>query len=520
MSFKPAITKNVVSELLSNIVSMLSSASQNLSAAEIKSLVLAKIEKNPALFQENNDIGLVVSRLIDNCLFQNVQSLEELDFKYADVRDDDVVTTTLDMLAEGIATKISPVLYDLRVTLVEETQALSIAIDKQRPAAEALQAKAEEVRVFDWGHLKHSAVQQATIMFAQDKVKCFKGGVVRQHDSANILSRVPLNRATAVAPTAEAKDKLLTTLKEAFSEGPTRQYVDLAVDMILSERIYMHTLSSLKEAMSGPNLAANIVAVTDKIDAVEDVLRKITASMLDDAGVTAAQSSSIITNLEHVLVNVSLLRASMLFHKFTTMQNKLILDKGIVQESAMKTFQEAGGTEQMIKDHFTYLSVNPMLTIPNNGLDMSVVLNSSAKAHAAALKNADGIKTRTTAMKVKALQDAMSYSLAVHYKTALESGAYHPSLDQIHEAQVNKSMSALLKRSVDDIALEYLVTMRNNTMMTSFYKAINNELVEMIKSNDGIEVTPTMVAKATCSGVTAVIYDHLVTNFADLKLAA
>lgn len=515
MSLSSTLTKHVVSETLIRVVSLLSSASRDMSAEQVKALVLAKIEQNPVQFAECNDIGLCVSRLEMICSFSNIMTDEELAANYDTIRNDEIVTDTISSLAAGIARNIAPVIFELREVLPRETHALTTKINDQIPAIESAFNQDSALRVFNWGKLNNPMVLSSAMTIASDKVNCFKGGHARQHDSSNILRHLPLNRVEGLSLSSDTKQSLKNALTAAAGEensGVVAAYVDQALNLITNDKVYLQTIGSMREALSGTiGLSASIVSVTEKIDGMEDVLRLLSADVVADTDISTSIAAKLFSNVETALTNIVLLRASMIFHKIHTLQGKLILADNTVQESTLATFREAGGTDQMIKNHLLYMEINTTQNIPNNGLSLDVVLNSSAKAQSTVQKHAESIKETFAAKQARALQDAVSRGLTTHYMTAVESGTYHPRLEQIHSSQLGRAIASLRRRSVDDIALEYLVTLRDNTFVTGFYKAINEELVGIVKGND--QITNAMVSEAVCGGVVSVVYNTIVEKF-------
>lgn len=523
MSLKSVLTTNIVSETLTKVVSLLSSASLNMSVEQINALVLAKMEQNPVLFAENNDIGFCVSRLVTNCLHKGILNDSELTSQYKEVRDDVLVSETINELATNIARNISPIIYELRKTLPQETHILVAKINEQIPAIEAAFNPDEEVKVFNWGKLGDATFCGTTILAAQDKLPCFKLGAVRQHDASNILRNLPLNKVETLSLPAIFKLTLMQSLDVAMENeierGQLQPYVEQALHTICNEKLFNQTINNFKDALSNTTtLSANLVDIVTKLDAVESVLQKINADMMAKTEIGAAMSTKVFNNIEIMLTNIMLLRASMIYHKIHTMRGKLILAPNVIQESELATFREAGGTDQMIKNHFLYMALNTTQKIPNNGLSADVVLNTSVKAHSVVQKNIDHIKAIIASQKARNLQNALTYSLDIHYQKAVESGRYAKTLELKHDLQRNKALSSLPKRSVEDIALEYLVTMQDNEFTTGFYKAINQELIQLVKNQT--EITPTLISEATCSGIIAVLYNTLLTHFAQPKKAA
>lgn len=527
MSLKSVITSRVVSETLSKVVSLLSSASLNLSADQIKNLVMAKVNAKEVTFADNNDIGYCVSRLMQDCAYVGISSVEDLEAKYSTLREqNDLVTETVDMMAEGLATLISPILYELREVIPAETSALAAAINDQIPSIESLREKTEGVKVFNWGKLQNPTFLQATIAIAQDKASCFKDGVPRQHDAANILRRVPYNTVEVLQGGPELRTALAAIFTADIEKNYTdtalklqmKSYIESAVGLVSNDRLYTRTLNDLKASLSATALSTNIVSVIEKVDGVEDILRMLSIQSLNTNESLSALAPKIFANIETVLTNLALIRASTIFHKIHTLQNKLILSKNAVQESALETFHSCGGTDQMIKDHLAYMELNELVVLPTNGLSTDVVLNSTAKAKATVQKNAEKISGRIAANRVRNLQDAVHYSLQIHYKKYLDAGIYRPQLEAIHERQLNASIGTILHKPVEDIALEYLVALQNNRTMTSFFEAIRSQLVSLVKNQT--DINPGMIQEATCSGVVSVIYDSLVKDFAKQKEAA
>lgn len=517
MDLRSAITKNVITEVISTVVSLLSSVSHKVPVDQITYAIELKMADTVPAVKQNNDIGMCVESLMSEFPKQKKLSLGDFIPLYAELRhDNEMVSNTIAELSEKLARNISPILYELREVIPQQSAALAAKIDKEIPSQESAQDQLTTFEVFTWGKLADPAIMAASMLAAQDRTKCFRDGVARQHDPNNVLRRVPYQTASAVAVDAAFFTSMVTALTEAMNATGANPrataMIPTAMEIITAPNKFSKFFAMQREYLqSADALSTNIVTVVNTIDACEDVLRSITVEMLNLTETGAALANKVFENIELALVNISLLRASMIFHKVHTLQNKLILSKTAVQASALETFQEAGGTEKMIRDHYLYMDLTPLQKIPTNGLSLDVVLNSSARAKAVVQQHAGEINTRAAVHRLSRIQDSVTRNLEIQYKAGLESGAYHLNLGAIHEEQVQKSLATLKRRSIDDIALEYLITMENKPVLTRFFKAINKELTSLVKAQP--EIKPELVSEAICGGVVSVLFDVISEKF-------
>jgi hypothetical protein len=528
MSLHVSLTAALTKDVLTRVVTKLSSISTTLPRVAIEALVTDRLSAYPHVrYHANNDLGLCVSRLLDDCLFAGVGA-ETVAQNYGTLRDNDpIVTATIEHLADGIASAVTTPLYDIRHTLPQKTQHLVAAITNGLPL-DVRQEGLHPLRQFNWGKLGVPPYRTAAILFAKDRLPCFKNGEAKYYDVPVILQTLPYGEVQAVTHDAVIRP----LLEQAMGAGadmsiaddptppaprPDRCHQKSAIDVILSPRAYRQMMLSAVEALRGHHLSTAVVAITDQIDAIEDHLRAITTTTLTQINsVTQIPSVKLIENIEVVLANIQLLRASMVFAKETLLQDKLLLTPTVVQESVMNAFCAEGGTEAMVADYVSYMQIHET-AIPNQGVEASVIHTLHPRAHADVQKQGRKLQDLASAKKMKAMQNTLMHTLDVYYHTERTQGRLDASFEGIHTQQRTIALATLASKSLDDIALDYLVAMKHDPFTATLYRAIHTELVSLVKNKT--EITPVDVATATCAAVVTVTLDKLMTGFARAEAA-
>jgi hypothetical protein len=82
----------------------------------------------------------------------------------------------------------------------------------------------------------------------------------------------------------------------------------------------------------------------------------------------------------------------------------------------------------------------------------------------------------------------------------------------LHHQQRQRALALLPRRPLEEIALEYLVAMREHPQTKPLYAAVNAELLALVRRDTTI--TKAGIAIATCSAITATLLDMLTARFA------
>ena len=521
MTLNGSVTTYITKDLLTRVLTKLPSVSSSLPIAALEALVTTTLPNDTLQFAANNDLGLCVSRLLDRCLLSGITDQASLEQQYVTLRDNDpIVGETMNELSDGIAGMTTSPLYQLRQILPAHAKQISLSIQNALPP-EMQDGGVSQLRHFSWGKLNHPQYRTAAMLFAKDHVPCFKRDTAQYYDTSNILQVIPFGTVSTI--TDESQVRLL--LEAAITAAATTEiddvaartlllsYQKVALDAILLPRGYRQFAVSAAEALKGQTLSAAVIAVTDKIDAVEDLLRLInTTAMSKINSATQIPTTHVMTNIDVVLGNIQLLRAAMIYPKESVLQDRLLLAPGVVQETVMQQFCATSGTEAMVHTYLAYMQINDSMTMPSDGVSANAIHILYPRAQETVQRNTKRLAALAAAQKTQALQDALVYTLDVHYQNAIKTGHYDTSFATIHRHERNRALATLLTKPLDDIALEYLLGMENDPFMTTLYRAINKQLLALMQDNTTI--TPVDVAKATCLAITTMLVDKLTTKFA------
>lgn len=515
MSLQQTISNKVINEVITKTVSLLSSISSSVKKDHIEAIVLDKLENLNLNIRKNNDLGMCIEQLYEDCLLAGVSSTESLDEKYNTIKqNNELVTETLSKLSNSIAKNISPILYEIREVIPSKSNELINYINKYAKTFSD-QNNVVDLKVFDWGKLGNPNVLQATMIIGQDRTNSFKDGIPRQNDPTYILKKVPYQTVSSVSVNKDIFDKLITD----FSTKHNSVYTTLAFEMITQPHRFESIFLNMKKNLNEPiNFGQTIISTVEKIDAIENVLRDVTAQSLGKYIAAEDQPLKIFDNIENCLTNLALIRASLIYHKAHTLQNKLLLTPDTIQASIFEKFKEVGGTEQMIKDHLLYRQLNSLSEFHDHGYSMDVVLNTNEKAKTTISKNTETVKRKLEEKRLGNLQFSVTKGLEDYHYSALEADSSIKHKTSLHRTFVKETADKLRKNSVDDIAIEYLVTMEDKPTLVEYYTKIGTNLKHLIKSN--AEITNVQVSESICSAVIDIILLKLQTNFTSNKKAA
>jgi hypothetical protein len=521
MTLKLLVTEKVTHEVLSRVLTLLSATSAPLSPEQRTTIVTAAMKQHSGLrYTENNDLGACIARMLDNCLFAHVETPAALEQHYpALLQDDPITSVTIDRLVTGIATAMATPLYEICNIMPKDAKALSAAITNRLPKDLRSDGPAP-LHQFSWGKLGHQHHRLATVLFAKDRVNCFRSTTPQHHDTINILRVLPLG---VVLPTANIDmirpllmQAINTATQDESADQSLREYTPaqktLALDILLSPKTYRQQITGMTESLGGKHIASVVLSVTSTIDAVEDLLRCITASALTAINnETQVSVSDVMDNLDVVFTNLMLLRAAMLYPQ-DLLKNQLLLSPNTVQAEVFNEFCAAGGTEDVVQIYLSHIQLNNDGMIPSEGVSADIIHKTYDRARESVQKHDTRLRNLTTARKMKALYDTTENMLITHYQTGCTTGQYRDDLHHLHNDQMNKALSGLMKRSLDDIAVEYLVGMKNDTLYTGLYRSIQSELLELVKTNT--EIKSMDVSYATCSAVMKTLLTRITDRFA------
>jgi len=508
MSLETQVTKKVTHELLAKVLMFLSSISSPLSPAEIDETVKTVLTPHPSLrFSANNDLGLCITRIESAGAMGSVQDDASLESLYAEVRDSDpLVSELLQDMALGIAKRLSGPLYDLRVVLPQEAKALTVEIESRLPP----EAKEDlpPLRRFSWGQLGSSAYRESSMLFAQDRLKCFPRGSVTAIDTDRIYQALPYGGFETIASVDTIKPVLVKALTDITPDASDQS---LTIGLITSPQVFRKWVSDAREQLRSGPIGEAVVSVTDRIDAICERLQKIDATMLTSLGEDVnAISSSLLANMETVLNNIQLIRASMLYHKEKTLSDRILLTPQVVQEHLLERFCEEGGSEAAVRDYVGYLRLNSHIQFQPNGITVDTVRTLQTKARETVSANIAKLNGMTRARRAVALQESLMSSLDTYYRTKIEQ-AGHNRATLNHDQKRHQALIALRQKPVETIALEYLAAMRADPLSEKLFEFINGELISVVKTETTI--TPTHVAQATCRAVSQYLLTELTHRF-------
>ena len=526
MSLQIAVAEKVTQELLSNVLTLLPSVSAPLSAADVSTLISTALESYKGLvYAGNNDLGLCVDRLLNVCFLAGVKDIEALEAQYPTLRSSDpIVSELMDQMSGGIASQLTTPLFDLRHTLPKEVADLTTSILSKVPSVETLTQPA--LRRFSWGKLGTEHGRNTAMMFAKDRLSCFKRDVPQFYDSENILSAIPYGITKLVGGDVKIRPGLADALTAAVNnieDVATRErllpHLGAAVETILFPSVYRKWAVGVRMKLASNKISAAVVDATDEIDAVEDLLRLVTTSMLTNlGGDTSTSAGLILENVDVMFSNIQLLRAAMVYHKDHTLSGRVLLSPTVIQEQALSQFENVC-TPEMITDYVSFMRLNDHVTIPSNGVSLETIYAMRDKTKKAVQEQAAKARDMAAAARAISLQDAVSYRLDVTNAAMLKQNLHGVSRRQ-HEHEHNKTraLSLLRQKPLEDVALEYLVAMRESSLTKTLFKSINTELHALVKREP--TVTAAGIATATCTAITSTLIDQLVTRFASVKVAA
>lgn len=511
MTLRDSMTIAVTHELLSRVVTLLSSASHPLLPEQISTLVTSQIEHHPKFrYAVNNDLGLCVERLLSSCELNNVTDLD-LQSQYATLRNDDTfVTEMMSQMATSISKHFTTPLYDLRVVLPQEANAFATEVTSRLPQTPEFKYT-PDLQHFSWGKLGLNECRTSAMMFAQDRLNCFKNEVPHLYDTDKILRALPFGEGRSIPGEATIKPQLLAALIESNPGDANHTFV---TNLVLSPAAYRKWALEAREALSSKQIGASVVTVTQQIDTIEQLLQTMNATMLTKIGAdTSTVATNLLHNIETISSNIQLLRGAMLWYKDSAMADRLLLTPTVVQDSILTQFVATGGTEAMIHDYLAYVQLNEHITIPPTGLSADTIRTTHPHAEKTVKEKFARLQERAAAGRATALQNTLAHSLDQHNEMMLRQGKHSANFHaDMHVHQRQRSLALLTQKPLEDIALEYLVTMRENPTTKTLFKAINGELLSAVKQNTTI--TNVEVATATCAAVVATLLDTLTSKFA------
>ncbi len=523
MTIRMALTKLLTQDLLQRVVGLLSSVSGELSMEQIQTVVQAHIPEHLA-FAVNNDIGLCILHLEDACGYAGISTEVAAEAAYARLRNATPATVELlATLANGIAGAFATPLYALRVQIPQEMTTLCGLIRAKQPAVEALTEKS--FTLFDWGKLQHPHHRTLAIITARDKANCFKRGTIQLYDTNAVLTAVPhgTHRDLPAATLPAILTTALTSALAAEASLAPRQallndWLKTTVSMLTQTKATQRWLQASASQLRSVAIAQTIPSVSEEIDAVEDLLQLCSAAVIHTVAQDAQiKPETLFDNVEMLSTNIQLLRAAMVYHHDVTLVNKVVLSPHVVQAPALEAFTAAGGSEDMIRRHLAYLTLNDHLAIPRDGLSGNAILDVADGIVTRLATQTKRIQEQKAADTARALQIGVRAGLNQHYRQQLEQGRYTPHLQTLHETEEQKAIWSLNKRSLEDIALTYLVTLRNDPTTSVLYTAINNELHQLVQTQTDIQ--PDHTTKALCGAICQVVLDKLTAQFSPTTIA-
>ena len=235
-------------------------------------------------------------------------------------------------------------------------------------------------------------------------------------------------------------------------------------------------------------------------------------------GNTTTAAGLILENIDVVFSNIQLLRAAMVYHKEHTLSGRVLLSQTVIQEQAFSPF-EGADTLEMINDYVSFMRLNSHLTIPSNGVSLETIHAMRDKTKKAVQEQSAKIRDMAVAARAIALQEALAYRLDMTNAVMLKNNLHNVHQRQ-HEHEHNRfrALASLRQKPLEDIALEYLVSMRENNLTRTLYKSINTELHSLVKRES--QVTPLGIASATCAAITSTLLNRLVGRFSTQRVAA
>lgn len=520
MSVKTALTEKITKEVLSRVISNLSSVSSSLSMTEIDAIVTLALESHFRFsYASNNDLGLCVDRLIDMCFFADVTTEEALENLYPTIRENDyVISETVVQVSEGIAKKITTPLYDVRVSLPKEAVSFTENVLSKVPPENTIPNI--PLRKFTWGKLGTENGRTNAIMFARDRTTFFKRECIQSYDMENVLRILPYGDVKSVDKIPELRKTLITGLTNVITkidDETTRNTLlkaqAVAVDIILSQLNYQKWVLELRTALTGKDISNAVIETTDNIDSVEEVLYLINTSLLTSLGDDVSLfAENILSNVEVVLQNIQLFRAAMLYYKENVLSTRVLLTLTVINEPAFDAFLHDGGTEMMVQDYVTYVKLNTHINIPGDGVSAETIRKVSERARHDVVTKSAKLMDMAAASRATSIQESVGYYLDVYNETQKRNGRYginNRQGEHIHNRQ--RAIASLRHKALEDVALEYLVAMRDNPMTKLLYTSLKTELHSLVKTQS--EMTQQDVVKSLCSAVVKTVLKQLSHRF-------
>ena len=516
MMLKSAVTEKITQELLSKIITLLSSTSSVLSLKDINDIVSTEIESFKNLqYADHNDLGLCVSRLTEMCQVENISDKTAFESLYPSIRSNDTfVTELVDIMAHGIASKFSTPLYDIRHIIPKEAKEISENIIKKVPSEE--ESIRPVLRHFDWGKLGTDIGRTNAFMFAKDRVGCFKRDTVHIYDTDKILMNLPSGNIKTIIDSNNLKQNLINKLTNSINENgidnSALKFIKPAVDAIFSSAAHRQTVTSARLQLANKKIAHSVIEVTDTIDNIENILRMINMNMLTSLDDSSVISNEVVNNIEIVLSDIQLLRAAMIYYKENTLSDKIILTNTTVNKPVLLRFESSGGNESLVSDYISYTRINEHITIPNVGVTSDTVYNMREKTSHAVKTHESRLKEIAASERANALQENLLFNLNMFNEIMIKQDKYNIRRRQDeHEDNRHKALLSLRNKPLEDVAVEYLIAMRDNNIIKSLYKSINDRFHSLVQQEKNI--TTINIAKSTCSAIAATLLEQLSSRF-------
>ena len=517
MSLRVSTTEKVTQELLVRVITALSSASGSLSSAQIHDLVTEQLTLQREFhYATNNDFGMCVERLLAGCELNGITDATSLETQYGALcAQDPVISELMFDMADGISKQLTTPLYDIRVTLPQAAKTMSAAILAKLPTVN-VPGQPPELQHFSWGKMASESVCNSAKLIANTRLNCFKRPNPQSYDTDKILQALPFGNCQSVPGATEIQSKLSTALRDMMSPNTTYPtgINNFVAELIISPAAFRRWSLNARAILSDKKIGASVISITNQIDAIEDLLLLVDATLLTKISADSPEiSSSILNNMEVVSDSIQLMRASMLYHKEVGLADRLLLIPNTVQESVMTKFVAEGGTEAMIGDYLSYIQLNSHLVFPLKGLSEKMIRDihpQASKLVAEKLEHLNGIVVTKRSVN---LQNTLSHDLDQHHETMTRrDNSLEVASNEIHTNQRQRALASLAKKPLEDVALEYLVAMRKNPLIAPLHKSISAELLALIGRD--AEITKAGVAWATCSAVTKTLLTMLTTKFA------
>lgn len=494
----------VSEELLIKIIRSLDSVSKPV-ADKIEQLVHEEVEKvkDHLNFKENNDIGLCVSRILEN-ISGHPEPGDNNEEHYAAARSDDkIVDDILYEQAIRIAQVISSAVYQIRHIVPKSVDAIVARINNILPGvADAHNTAYTE---FDWGKLESPAVRAAAIEVAKEKCNSIKTGKPSMYDLNDITS-------TAMREEVSSIDGIETlgSLFPDSTEGLT------VLNILTNVRVFRSVLGSTILRLTGNSLSANIPGAIDQIDSYETILDNIDTSKLSE--VIGGREEALMNNIRIVRNVIMFIRASLLYVKEVEMANTLIMSPTVVQKSGLDKFITAGGTPDDVVNHIRYVTSDKIgLEIPRLGVMYTTVLDRLEYVNGLMSKYDSDVIAAKSANDAAALQSAVVTVLNEYFEHLVEDGMTAEIERGVHERYVADVIARLnVSPALEDAITEYCINMTNNKLIRALYTRVKEQLNGLM-NGDGSPTTieANTVAEIVCRSIVNIVLEFLIANFCD-----